>query len=97
MLSYIIVGSGWPFGAEFLAENERTQLLTKTSRKLTGPAEVTLDVAELLSEADPQPGFECPLQSLEYSLCAPRSFADSISGADPPGGIACSDDRLSAA
>lgn len=82
----IIVGSGWPFGAEFLAENERTQLLTKTSRKLTGPAEVTLDVAELLSEADPQVGFKYAGQTIVlHSLTlAPAAMETFTPGTDIP-------------
>ena len=75
----IIVGSGWPFGAEFLSENERTQLLTKTSLKVSGPGEVTLDVAELLSEADPQVGFKYSGQTIRlHSLVLAPTTMDSF-------------------
>ena len=82
----IIVGSGWPFGAEFLSEGERTQLLTKTSRKLSGPAEVTIDVGDLLKEADPQVGFKYPGQVISlYSLVlAPASMASFVPSAEIP-------------
>ena len=79
----IIVGSGWPFGAEFLPEGERTQLMTKTSRKLVGPAEVTVDVAELLSEADPKVGYKYPGQVISlYSLVLAPSSMDVFAPAE---------------
>lgn len=82
----IIVGSGWPFGAEFLSENERTQLLTKTSRKVSGPAEVTLDVDDLLKEADPQVGFKYSGQTIRlHSLVlAPTSMNSFSPGVEVP-------------
>ena len=49
----IIVGSGWPFGAEFLTKEEQTQLMTLTSRKVKGKSTIRLDVKELLKEASP--------------------------------------------
>jgi len=49
----IIVGSGWPFGAEFLTGDERSQLLTVASQKIKGPGKKTLRVADLLKEASP--------------------------------------------
>ncbi len=82
----IIVGSGWPFGAEFLPENERTQLLTKTSRLVSGPGEVTLDVASLLSEADPQVGFKYKGQTIRlHSLVlAPLAMDKFEAGVNVP-------------
>ncbi|MDR1224431.1 MAG: glycoside hydrolase family 2 [Tannerella sp.] len=50
----IIVGSGWPFGAEFLKGDERSQLLTIASRKVQGAGTVRVETAELLKEAAPQ-------------------------------------------
>ena len=49
----IIVGSGWPFGAEFLTGDERSQLLTLTAQKVKGPGKIKLKVADLLKEASP--------------------------------------------
>jgi hypothetical protein len=54
MICDIIVGSGWPFGAEFLQGDEQSQLITLACRKVKGAATVTLDVAELLKEAAPE-------------------------------------------
>jgi hypothetical protein len=54
MICDIIVGSGWPFGAEFLQGDERSQLITLSSRKVTGPATLTFEVDKLLKEAAPE-------------------------------------------
>lgn len=82
----IIVGSGWPFGAEFLDENERTQLLTKTSRLVSGPGKVTIPIADLLSEADPKVGFKYSGQtiSLQTLVLAPLSMDKFASGVEVP-------------
>jgi len=49
----IIVGSGWPFGGEFLEKDEQTQLLTFETVDLSGPASVILTKKELLEKVDP--------------------------------------------
>lgn len=43
-----IVGSGWPFGGEFLEREDQTQLLTIGTRKVSGPGTLQLDAADLL-------------------------------------------------
>ncbi|MDR1980977.1 MAG: glycoside hydrolase family 2 [Tannerellaceae bacterium] len=50
----IIVGSGWPFGGEFLQPEEQSQLLTLTGQKVTGPGRIELKTEDLLKEASPQ-------------------------------------------
>ncbi|MDR0573174.1 MAG: hypothetical protein LBG96_03940 [Tannerella sp.] len=66
----IIVGSGWPFGAEFLEKEERSQLLTIASRKVKGKGVIRVDVTELLKDASPMlhSGYESATSEL-YSLC----------------------------
>jgi hypothetical protein len=54
MICDIIVGSGWPFGAEFLEGDERSQLLTVARRKVNGAGTVRIEMAELEKEASPQ-------------------------------------------
>jgi hypothetical protein len=55
----LIVGSGWPFGGRFLAPAEQTQRAVLIKRRLTGPARLTLNRAELAAlrppRADDQP------------------------------------------
>lgn len=48
----IIVGSGWPFGGEFLREDEQIQLLALATRNLKGPKQVSLQKQDLLAETD---------------------------------------------
>ncbi|MDR2858984.1 MAG: hypothetical protein LBV64_01140, partial [Mediterranea sp.] len=54
MICDTIVGSGWPFGAEFLTREEQTQLLTLSGRKVQGPAVVKLNTADLLKDSSPR-------------------------------------------
>jgi hypothetical protein len=49
----LIVGSGWPFGAEWLQGDERSQIVTIAVKKLTGPLDYEISPFELLREADP--------------------------------------------
>lgn len=46
----IIVGSGWPFGGEFLKEEEQIQLLALGTKKLKGPEQVSIKREDLLAE-----------------------------------------------
>ncbi|MDR1498037.1 MAG: hypothetical protein LBS59_06490 [Puniceicoccales bacterium] len=50
----MIVGSGWPFGTEVLEGAERSQVLTRTGRKLVGPGTVEIKLADLMNEAAPR-------------------------------------------
>jgi len=70
MICDIIVGSGWPFGAEFLTGDERSQLMTLTSQKVKGPEKINLKVADILKEASPSIHSKYEGADSEiYSLC----------------------------
>ena len=49
----LIVGSGWPFGGEFLSRADQTQIIALGTRDLSGPRRVELTHAELLTEVSP--------------------------------------------
>ncbi len=49
----LIVGSGWPFGAEYLEEEERSQIVVVAVKKLTGPLDYEISEFEIFKEADP--------------------------------------------
>ena len=49
----LIVGSGWPFGAEYLSEEEQIRIVVVAVRKLRGPRELSVTRNEILAEADP--------------------------------------------
>lgn len=45
----IIVGSGWPFGGEFLKEDEQIQLLALGTKRLKGPKQFSIKKEDLLN------------------------------------------------
>lgn len=49
----LIVGSGWPFGAEWLQGDERTQMVSIAAKKIEGPVSYEVSIYELFHEADP--------------------------------------------
>lgn len=49
----LIVGSGWPFGDEFLQGEERSQILTVTTRPLEGGQDYEFSTFDLFKDADP--------------------------------------------
>lgn len=49
----IIMGSGWPFGGEFLKKDEQTQILALGIRNLTGPQTLVIKRSELLDTVEP--------------------------------------------
>ena len=50
----LLVGSGWPFGAEFLGEDERAQIVVNYAEPVTGPGELTIIRDSLCSKAMPK-------------------------------------------
>ncbi|MBQ6070441.1 MAG: glycoside hydrolase family 2 [Bacteroidales bacterium] len=49
----LIVGSGWPFGGEFVPENERSTILMNYTKTVTGPCTVELPETDIFADADP--------------------------------------------
>ena len=49
----LIVGSGWPFGAEYLEGEERSQTMVIATHKLEGPDEYEVSLFDIFKEADP--------------------------------------------
>ncbi|MCI0523249.1 MAG: glycoside hydrolase family 2 [Bacteroidales bacterium] len=49
----LIVGSGWPYGAEYLEEGEQSQTVVITARKVSGSHRLTVSRDELMMEAEP--------------------------------------------
>ena len=49
----LLVGSGWPFGGEWLEEEERSQIVVIGTKTLQGPMEFEAPLSELFKEADP--------------------------------------------
>ena len=49
----LLVGSGWPFGGEWLAEEERSQIVVIGTKTLEGPMDYEAPLSELFKKADP--------------------------------------------
>ena len=50
----LLVGSGWPFGAEFLNEDERAQIVVNYAETVTGPTTLTIVRDSLCTHAMPK-------------------------------------------
>lgn len=53
MVCDLMVGSGWPFGAEWLEGDECSQVVVIGTKKLEGPLDYKVSLTELLKDADP--------------------------------------------
>ena len=54
MVADIIVGSGWPYGAEFLTRDQQLQMLTIETIDLKGGERFTIDRDEILRRVNPK-------------------------------------------
>ncbi len=79
MVCDLIVGSGWPFGAEYLAPGERSQVVVAVVRKMTGPAVYSVTPGVIFTEAGP--AVSSPWQGREYSLLSLKLVPDPLSSA----------------
>jgi hypothetical protein len=63
----MIVGSGWPYGGEFLLREDQTQMMALGTKTLTGPAKIRLSRTDLLESVSPH--FVSPYKDSEKELC----------------------------
>lgn len=82
MICDMIVGSGWPFGGEFLSRDEQTQLTTIETRNLKGPAKLTFSKNEILDSV--KPDFHSKYENLQKELLMLR-LAPAAMGEFQPG------------
>ena len=61
----LIVGSGWPFGAEYLEGEQRSQIVVIAVKKLTGPLDYEISEFEIFKEADPAVSSPFPGRTME--------------------------------
>lgn len=52
MIADSIVGSGWPFGGQFLTREQQTHILALGTRRVSGPGTVKIQEADLLADAE---------------------------------------------
>ncbi len=53
----MIVGSGWPYGGEFLSRKEQTQIVALGTTNISGPQRLQMSKAQLLDMVKPAFGF----------------------------------------
>ena len=61
----LIVGSGWPFGAEYLEGEERAQIVVIAVKKIKGPIDYEISKFEIFREADPAISSPFPGRTME--------------------------------
>lgn len=74
----LIVGSGWPFGAEYLKPEERAQVAVIAVKKLTGPLDYEISEFEIFREADP--AISSPFPGRTMQLLSLKLVPDPVAG-----------------
>ena len=84
MIADSIVGSGWPFGGQFLTREEQTHILALGTRRLAGPGTVRIPGADLLADAELtlHSKWKSIDKSIRYLRLAPRRMDQFAAGTD---------------
>ena len=61
----LIVGSGWPFGAETLRMDERAEVVIINAENIEGPAYYEISKSDIFKKVDPGVTVPCPDRSFE--------------------------------
>ncbi len=85
----MIVGSGWPFGGEFLKKEEQTQMVTIETIDLEGGKKHNFKIKDLLDKVDPKihSKNKTVYKDLLMARLLPKESADFIEGKDLIGNI----------
>jgi len=73
----MIVGSGWPYGGEFLFREDQTQMVALGTRNVSGPQRVQISREELLHSVSPS--FVSPYKDSEKDLFQLRLVPSALS------------------
>ena len=76
----LIVGSGWPFGSEELAEEEWSQIVVTAVKKLQGPANHSFSREEIFLEAGP--AVSSPRKGRKHTLLSLMLVPDPVTSPD---------------
>ena len=76
----LLVGSGWPFGAEFLEEDERAQIVVNYAETVTGPTTLTIIRDSICNRAMPK--VSSPFQGNTKELMMLRLYPNPASNID---------------
>ena len=77
MICDMIVGSGWPYGGEFLTREDQTQIVALETRNVTGPQNLAVSRQELIDSCHPPFGFPYrdPVKQLAGLRLAPAQMS----------------------
>jgi len=76
----IITGTGWPFGGEFINEEDRAEVVVIGVVKMEGPLDTELSLFDLYKEADPQ--FSSPYSGRTMQMMAVKMIPDPLNKMD---------------
>lgn len=76
----LIVGSGWPFGAEWLEGEERSEVVVVGTKKLEGPLDYEVSLFELFKEADP--AISSPFAGRKMDMLSVKLVPSTINGTE---------------
>lgn len=76
----LIVGSGWPFGGEFLEGDERAQVVLIDAHKLEGPT--TFEISKFAIFKTVDPGVTVPFPGRTFELLALKLVPNPMDGID---------------
>ena len=76
----LLVGSGWPFGAEWLQGEERSQVVVIVTKKLEGPINYEVSFEELFREASPS--ISSPFQERQMEMLSVKLVPSIINSID---------------
>ncbi len=78
MICDMIVGSGWPYGGEFLTREDQTEIVALETRNVSGPQRLTVSWQELIDSCHPPFGFPYrdPLKQLAGLRLVPDQMSD---------------------
>ncbi|MBR1515026.1 MAG: glycoside hydrolase family 2 [Bacteroidales bacterium] len=76
----LIVGSGWPFGGEFLDEDERAQIVVNYAETITGPTTLTIFRDSICEKAMPK--VSSPYKGNTKELMLLRLYPNPVSSID---------------
>lgn len=78
MTADMIVGSGWPYGGEFLARQDQTQIVALGTKKISGPRQLRMTRQQLLDMVQPAFGFpyKDPVKEVVDVRLVPASMSD---------------------
>ena len=76
----LLVGSGWPFGAEFLNENEWAQIVVNYAETVTGPTSLNIIRDSICEKAMPK--VSSPYKGNTKELMMLKLYPNPVSGVD---------------